>query len=91
MGSRGEFHSDWQGTSMLKSMNLLMWGVIPDLAFWEIGHCLIWTGVAPGFSLTQMGALWSANAIPPVSAQAEGNLVNHVEISPGKELGLWCN
>lgn len=51
-------------------------GVITDLASREIGYCLIRTGVASGFSSTRMGVLWSANPIPSVSAQAEGNLVN---------------
>lgn len=36
------FHGDWQGSTMLKSLNILMWGVIPILASWGIGYYLTW-------------------------------------------------
>lgn len=45
----------------------------------------------PGFSSIQMGDLWPTNPIPLVSAQAEKNLFNQVEISFQRELGLQCN
>ena len=74
----GMFQGLRQGLRMPCCSILLMCGLIPSMASWLMGYCLMAMGVAEGLRLIIRGWCFLASPMPAVSAQAWGYFSNQL-------------